>query len=281
MATTATTDGEAQRAFGRGMLQDSDEIDRWAKAYVLNQNGYTPDTNAAQLDRAFEWIRNQRATPNSNGLYEALNKITSNAFDYRSADGQARMTALMGLAAATNDVMAQVTLADAFNRQGTDLGRALQARKIFRLMTPEGRIASLQKMADDVNNEFLKKGYKKDIAFSDWILNAAAAAQTEEEFQRVQNAAAAELAEQMPPSWKERLQGWRMLSMLGNPRTHIRNVVGNAVFMPAVGLKNKVGALMEIATGQEERTKTLGFASPEARAFAKQDAQTMKDGPLC
>ena len=68
-----------------------------------------------------------------------------------------------------------------------------------------------------------------------------------------------------------------MLAMLGNPRTHIRNVIGNALFVPAVSLKNKLGAAMELGLKKGERTKTLRVAVPkDIRAFARADAKTMK-----
>ena len=271
-ATTAG--GEAQRAFGQGMLQDNDEMDAFVKRYVANQNGYTPDSNGAQIDRAIQWIRGNKASSTSDGLYESLEKVTSNHFDYRSADGQARMVALMGMAAYKNDVMAQVSLADAFNRQGTDLGRALQARKLFRLMTPEGRIGTLRRMMEQTQQET----GNEDLKFSEWIYRAAAAAETEDDFKKVQKAAAKELAEQLPVSWKDRLQAIRMLSMLANPRTHVRNIIGNSVFIPAVGLKNKLAAVMELGMDQGQRTKTLSpILSRDAREFARRDALAMKD----
>lgn len=271
LATTAG--GSAQRAFGNGMLQENDEMSAFVKRYVANQNGYTPDSNDAQIDRAIQWIASNKASSSSDGLYESIEKVASNQFDYRSADGQARMVALMGMAAYKNDVMAQVTLADAFNRQGTDLGRALQSRKLFRLMTPEGRIGMLQRMMTKTQEET----GNTDLKFSEWIYRAAAAAETEEDFGKVRQAAAEELAEQIPASWKEKLNSWRMLSMLLNPRTHIRNIIGNAMFVPVVGLKNKMGAVIEMATGQE-RTKTLApVLSKEVRDFARQDAEVMRN----
>lgn len=274
----STAQGPKQRQFGTGMLQDSDEIDRAAKAYALEQNSYFPDTNEEQIDRAINWIRSNKRTPNSDGFYESYQKVIDPKFDYRSADGQARMVAVMGMAVAKNDIMSQVSLTDAFNRQGTDLGRALQARKLFRLMTPEGRISTLRKMLSDTQNDINSNGTNIDLKFSEWIYRAAAAATEEGDFERVYQAAAAELAQQVPANWKDKLRGWRMLSMLGNPRTHIRNVIGNALFVPAVGIKNKLGAVGEIVTRQKERTKTLSpVLASDIREFARQDAQSIKD----
>jgi hypothetical protein len=278
--TMSTAQGPAQRAFGDadGMLRDSDEIAGFAKAVVEAQNSYFPDTNNEQVYRAINWIRSLKQTPNSDGFAEAVNAVTKDDFDYRSADGQARMVAVMGMAVARNDTMAQVALADAFNRQGTDLGRALQARKLFKLMTPAGRISTLQKMIDNYNVD-LKKNGDKEITFSHWIYEAAAAAETSEDFHKVLETAAAELATQLPISWKERLNSLRMVSMLANPRTHIRNIIGNAMFVPAVGLKNKMGAMMEKAFVKKgERTKTLApVLNSEIREFARQDARAIRD----
>jgi len=282
--------GPAQRQFGSegGMLSQSDEIAQEAIKYVMDHNAYFPDTNLEQITRAINWIRQNGSTKDENGnvvqqtdgYAESIEKITGKSFDYRSADGQARMIAVMGMAVAKNDVRAQIELADAFNRQGTDLGRALQARKLFKLMTPAGRIGMLQKMIQNYQDELKTKG-KNDIAnslhFSEWIYRAAAAAETDADMRNVQAFAATELGMQMPANWKDRLTALRMVSMLANPRTHIRNIVGNMMFVPAVSIKNKIAALGEIITRQDERTKTLApVVSKERRQFARQYASEIK-----
>lgn len=281
--TMSTAQGPAKRAFGQGMLQGS-EMDRFAQFATLAENSYFPDTNADQINRAIEWIRSNKQSQSSNGLYESLEKINSKNFDYRSADGQARMVAVMAMAVAKDDVMAQVALADAFNRQGTDLGRALQARKLFRMMTPEGRISTIRKMINNAQAELESKGYEgKPLEFSDWIYQAAAAATEDGDMEKVYDAAKLELAQQIPANWKEKVVALRMFAMLSSPKTHLRNVIGNTLMIPLVGTKNKIGALGEIvlqATGQikpGERTKTLRLrATPEARQFATQDLSKVR-----
>ena len=272
--------GEAQRKFAspEGMMNESDEMDARAKAIVMAQNGRAVDTNVDQINRAIKWIRSNKATPNSTGLYEGIQKVVNNDFDYMSVDGQARMVSLMGLAAAENDTVAQATLMSGFSGQGSDLGRAFQARKLWRLMTPEGRQYTLFQMLTNTEKELGAKGVNVNLKFSDWIYKAAAAATEEGDFKKVYDAAAAELAQQIPANWRDKFRAWRMLSMLGNPRTHVRNVVGNMLFIPAVGLKNKLGAIAEIMTGQEDRTKTLKLVLPkDVRDFARNDAKNIKD----
>jgi len=267
-----------QRQFGHQTAQNSDALHQEVKDYLYNHSSYTPDSNQAQIDRSIDWVRSQANENDPDGYRSAVEQVTSGTFDYRSADGQARMLTVMGMAVLRGDTATELQIADAYNKQGTDLGRQLQARKLFRLMTPIGRRSVLQQQVSQINENYGRMGSNNRVALSEGTLKAAENAQTEEEFHNVQKAAAKELAAQMPANWKEKLTGWRMLSMLGNPRTHIRNFVGNALFVPAVSIKNKAGALMEAATRQEHRTKTLApFLSKDIKEFARQDAKAMKD----
>lgn len=40
------------------------------------------------------------------------------------------------------------------------------------------------------------------------------------------------VADQVPAKWKDKWNAWRYMAMLFNPRTHIRNIVGNVGFQP-------------------------------------------------
>ena len=86
-----------------------------------------------------------------------------------------------------------------------------------------------------------------------------------------------QIAKQIPKTLSDRLNAWRYLSMLGNPKTLIRNAFGNAAFTPVTMAKDQIGALMEKLLPKEQRTKYLGslHASKEGRAllkFASEDA---------
>ena len=274
--------GSAQRQFGYETAQESDALHDDVKDYLYTHSSYTPETNREQIDRAVDWVKSHANENDTDGFFGAMQEAQSAGFNSLSADGQARMLTLMSMAALkgeqSGDHSAELLLSDMYNKQRTEVGRALQAGKIFRLMTPIGRKETLNRMADQINEEYGRLGNERRVRLSDWTLEAAAVAETEEDFERVRKAATKELAEQMPANWKEKLTAWRMLSMLGNPRTHVRNLVGNALFMPAVTLKNKIGATLESAFVKDgERTKTIGLASKEARSFAKADAKAMED----
>ena len=269
--------GTAQRQFGHQTAQESDALHDSVKDYLYTHSDYTPDSNNAQINRAISWVQSQATDSDPDGYYAAVNEVTSESFDYRSADGQARMLTVMGMAALRNDEATELRIANAYNSQGTDIARALQARKIFRLMTPLGRRMTLQQEVARINQDYINSNKDTRVALSEWTLKAAEEAKTEEDFAKVQQQAEQELAEQMPANWKDKLRTWRMLSMLANPRTHVRNVIGNAIFVPTVGLKNAIGTGLESMFVKDgERTKAIHFTD-DAKAFAEQDAKIMKD----
>lgn len=282
----ATNPNSPQRQFGAVTIQRSDEVDEQVRQWIAGVSGYDADTNAAQLNRALAWIHGNATAEDPLGFKNSMMKVTSGDYVANTKDAQAQMYALLGMAIAQKDAYSQAILANTLNQSRTGIAQALQAGRIFRLMTPEGRVMSLQKMIADQQAELAKKGIQlhdengnpKELTFSEWIYRAAAAAASEEDFQQVQQAAAQELAAQLPMNWKDRISSLRMLSMLANPRTHVRNIIGNMLFIPAVGLKNKLSAIGEIITRQDNRTKTLApLLSRDARAFARADAKAMKD----
>ena len=276
--TEGTTPTGPQRQWGFERAQTSDEIDEQVRKYLYDHSSYIPDTNAEQINRAIQWIRDNRTAADPDGYHNSIRKVTSKDFASQTPDGQAQMLATLAMAIAHNDVEAQKEIADAYNREGTTAGQTLQARKIFRLMTPAGRVATLQKMIADEQSKLDAKGINVDLKFSDWIYMMAAAANEEGDYTKVREEAAKEIAEQLPANWKDRIRSIRMLSMLGNPRTHVRNFIGNALFIPAVGIKNKIAATMELGKSQGNRTKTLALVLPsDIREFARQDARAMKD----
>lgn len=68
----------------------------------------------------------------------------------------------------------------------------------------------------------------------------------------------------------EKFEAWRYLSMLGNPKTHIRNIFGNKAFSAVTGISNNLAAgLEEIAShtkAGKEMTRTKAFLNPTNKA---------------
>lgn len=70
------------------------------------------------------------------------------------------------------------------------------------------------------------------------------------------------IGSQMPSTFIDKWNAWRYLAMLGNPRTHVRNVVGNLGFAPVVMAKDMTATAIESAVsfvsgGKMGRTKAM------------------------
>ena len=87
-----------------------------------------------------------------------------------------------------------------------------------------------------------------------------------------------ELGQQVPKTLIEQLDEWRYFSMLANPKTHVRNLIGNLAMGKVQGFKNKVvaGTIEDVVSKfnpNMERTTTLRNITKEAKEFARNDIQ--------
>lgn len=89
------------------------------------------------------------------------------------------------------------------------------------------------------------------------------------------------VADHFDASFMDKWNAWRYMSMLGNPRTHIRNMVGNTGFNIVTRVKNSVAAVIEAAADKLSpngiaRTKTLAaLGDRELQKGAKADFENM------
>ena len=99
-------------------------------------------------------------------------------------------------------------------------------------------------------------------------------AKTEEERQETREKIMNNLVEQTPNTWLDKINSWRYLAMLGNPRTHIRNIIGNALFAPVVSTKNVVATALEKTFLDKNAERTKDIINP----FNKKDAHLVELG---
>lgn len=245
--------GEKYRQFGTQTAQSTDALFQETRDYLLHNSVYEADSNTEQIDRAIDWVRGQATSHDPAGYFTARSAVLDPSFDYASADGQARMLTVMQMSTLMGDAQGQVQIADIFNRQGTALAQALQARKIFYMMSPAAQVASIQKIANNLSQE---NGVTVTVPQD--TLDRLSQAKTMDEAQKVKNQIVRELYQQLPANWKSRLNGLRYLAMLGNPRTHIRNILGNAIMQGTAYARDEVNAALEhFFLPQEERTKSF------------------------
>lgn len=159
---------------------------------------------------------------------------------------------------------------------GTELGQQVQALSLIKKASPEGQLQYLQKVLNRTN---LKENTDIKITedMTKTILGSKDAKQLEDNMSKV----AIQIANQIPLKASDKIRAWRYLSMLGNPKTHIKNMGANLAMNLTQGVKNKVAggleSLVSVFNPEMERTKTLKPANKEQREFAKQDAEAMED----
>lgn len=187
---------------------------------------------------------------------------------------------LLRTAAENGDKAEVMRLIAEISEIGTRMGQSVQALSMLKKMGGAGQLVYVKRTVDTLNKDLIKRF--KGKAFAKVTLNEKLAenlvtAQTQEEIDAAQMELYRDIADQLPPTWIDKWNAWRCLSMLGNVKTHIRNILGNAVFAPVVRLKDAVGAGIEAMTVHDgERTKAF-ILKQEYREFAKQDFPKMQD----
>ena len=153
-------------------------------------------------------------------------------------------------AVANGDYATALDVLDGIVNLGKNGAQAVQAVRILNKLSPEGRLYVAAKAVDNINAEIKAKYGDRapDISVDEDLFAEYADALKNGDDAAIRDAWEAveqNIADQIPSNWLDRLNNWRYLSMLGNPRTHIRNTVGNAGFMPVRMMKNVIGAGIE------------------------------------
>lgn len=152
-----------------------------------------------------------------------------------------------------------------YTRNSTTAAQAMQAQAIFRKLSPEGQLLSIQKAVDSFNQK-----HDTDIEIDPEDMDAFVNAADNNARSKAAETIYKRVAEQAPGTFKAKYDAIRYLAMLGNPRTHIRNILGNTLFQVPVTAKNRVGGVADaiasaVSGGKYERTKSITGVSPASQ----------------
>ena len=186
-----------------------------------------------------------------------------------------------------------------------DSAQVVQAMNLMNRLTPEGKLLTLRRYVDQLNDKQAKKNSKKknstkksqraatqeqiDNTRLNYVENATGFRISEElaanylmaegdaERAAAWDAITTDIANQLPSTFREKANFWRYTMMLTNPTTHIRNTLGNAIQSGARKMKNGVGTAIEriAIRDKSQRTKaiSLGQDGKALRAFALEQYQ--------
>lgn len=165
---------------------------------------------------------------------------------------------------------------------GTELGQKVQALSIIKRLTPEGQLRMLQRTVERGKTKGDKafNGVKITQDMIDYILKTYGKDGTydQDELNKRVEDVKQQIADQMSVSAMDYINEWRYLSMLGNPKTHIRNIVSNIAMRGTVAVKNAIARTIEDIAPAKDRTKTWKSASEDVKAYAKQATTEMYAG---
>lgn len=152
---------------------------------------------------------------------------------------------------------------------GTQAGQVVQAMSLLKKMTPSGQLYYLQKAVDRMNRGYrrrIDKGKMPQIKINQTLAKAVLESQTKGELDTAMDNLLQDIANQTPVTFMDKWNTWRYLAMLGNVRTHVRNMFGNAVFMPARFAKDLMAAGIErvVIKDPNDRTKSAKEAAANA-----------------
>ena len=273
-----TSDEKKVRRFVRSVMESNAVTDEMAEdlkgEIVKEAMSYTPISDKQAQDTAKKLLKS-----GVDKAWRRWNAIVDGDSMPQKSD-IALGEYLLRLAAENGDKSEVVRLTAEISELGTRAGQNVQALSMLKKMTGIGQLVYVQRTVDTLNKDLIRRF--KGKAFTEVKINEKLAedlvnAKTPEEVDAAAMEIYKDVADQLPPTWIDKWDAWRYLSMLGNTKTHIRNILGNAVFAPVVRLKDAIGAGIEAASIKSgERTKAV-TVKQEYKEFAKQDFDQMQD----
>lgn len=278
--TASETPRMGQSQFATKTGQNTDVLTDATKQKLRENPFYQKLNQKESVERAISKVEKE-------GYTARMNRMLTGGTDILTPDGQTEAYVLSQIAKENGDTEGQAALAFKVKESGTFLAQSLAMRRLYTEMSPEAKVSYVQKLVDQINDQYESKGKDTRVTLPGWVEQAVMeAGDDQKRLSNVLDQAYREIAQQMPYTVGDTLRTWRFLSMLGNPLTHFKNMAANAAFMPYVAVKNRVAAGLEAtvsaaqeAMGKEtmERSKTFGPLKAEYKAYASDLCAQMED----
>lgn len=225
---------------------------------------YKEVTNEESLSKALEKL-------DKNGANETLNWFNKESKSANSVD-VAEGWILMKQYENNKDYDGMVQVAKKLREIGTEAGQTVQAFNIMNRLTPEGMVKYAQSELTEAYEKMVKNKTKEWI---DANKNKFALTPQETQFivetmqevskmedgyeKRVKLAEIQKLmTDKLPPEKGAGIKAWMRISMLFNPKTQVRNVVGNALIAPVNTFSDLFASKIDKAVAKKTGVRTTG-----------------------
>lgn len=233
---------------------------------------YIPIKNSDTTQEAVDYI-------NREGWTQALANWTAAVNSGKSgADLVAQGALLLNNAATAGNKKQWLDILHTYQKLGTNTAQGLQAMRILKTLAPSDKLymirRSVQQMVDDMKLD-------TDIVLDEGLMESYENAETDAERDEILSQIQQSVADQIPSTFMDKVNALRYLNMLGNLKTQVRNIFGNATMAAVSTIKNEVGAGIEliankVSGGKVKRTKSFGVSKEQLQA-AKNDFDGVKE----
>jgi hypothetical protein len=247
------------------------------------QLGFVESVRTAQVStpELAQGVKGEYKPITNKQTYTKAQKLVESNFDEalktakngKGADANATGIALIDHLQNSGRFEEAIDLAEHVAKRAKTEGQAIQALSIYSRLSPEGVLRYTQRTIDQANTARGTKIKLKPDAARDIVEQAKNLQKLPEG--RSKNVATAKMlqtiSDQVPSTFGQKVSSVQTMAQLLNPKTIIRNVVGNAGFGAIENAKDVVATAMDkalsVVTGQ--RTKSLPSLTTQAKGFMK------------
>lgn len=228
---------------------------------------YGPDTNKAQLERAKNNILN--------GGQEFIDNYLKKDSDSFTGEDIATGAILMKAYQDTGDYDNAIKVMEHLRKAGTNAGQTVQAISLVKRLTPEGMVYYANKSLQDalnkakesgkVSEKWLKKhedNFKlneDDIENIDRRMRQIEDITDEREKDIILSEVFKIVDDKIPVEFKDKYKAYRRISMLFNPKTQGRNVLGNTVMIPIHTISDTISTQIDKVLSKKTGIRTTSY----------------------
>lgn len=222
---------------------------------ILEQGGFNRAviTDRASLGRAEQTITDK-------GFQQALIDWTATVRSGRvSKDTTTLGLALYNNAINSGDTQTGIQILTDIVDNARTAAQATQAMSILNKLTPEGRLYGVQRSIANLQDELNTKygDLAPDLHIDDSLAGDYLNATDEQTRFEILDQIYQDIANQIPQDWYDKLNAWRYFAMLANPRTHVRNLLGNSAMAGLTSIRNRIssGLQRRFVSDRSQRTR--------------------------
>ena len=261
--------GDGESSFYNNITEKSEFLNEDLREIMKDEENieyYQEITNKDTLEKAYEKLQEGGMEETAKWFNKDVEKGKITAVDV--AEGWILLKQYQD----AGDYQSAVEVAKKMRDIGTKAGQTVQAFNILNRLTPEGMVYYAQSELSEAYNKMVKNKTKKwidqnmskfdltpqEVQFIMDTMNEVKDMQDGYE-KRVKLAEIQKvLTDKLPPEKGAGIKAWMRISMLFNPKTQVRNVMGNAIIAPVNYFSDMFSSVVDKQIAKKTGIRTTG-----------------------